>query len=102
MNRYTHRIVGRNGYTVFTGTRAQCVDYVQPGFGWRIVADPPAALIAAAPDMLARLESLLWDLDAIGYAQEDDEVSGAECVDVVSRHIERIRALIAKATGVTS
>jgi hypothetical protein len=61
--------------------------------------DANAALIAAAPDLLARLESLLFDLDAIGYADEDDEVSGAECVDVCSQHIESIRAAIAKATG---
>jgi hypothetical protein len=70
---------------------------------WPVAADGQqsanAALIASAPELLARLESLLFDLDAIGYADEDDEVSGAECVDVCSQHIESIRAAIAKATG---
>ena len=38
---------------------------------------------------------------SIGFARADDDVAGTECVDTVSQHIERLRAAIAKATGVT-
>ena len=64
-------------------------------------AEGDAALIAAAPELLAVMADLLADLDAIGFERADDDVAGTECVDTVSQHIERLRAAIAKATGVT-
>ena len=60
-----------------------------------------ARLIAAAPDLLAVMADLLADLDTIGFECDDDDVAGTDCVDTVSQHIERARAAIAKATGVT-
>ena len=38
-------------------------------------------------------KDLLFDLDAIGFGQDDEPVSGSACVDVMCMYIEQLRNL---------
>lgn len=51
-----------------------------------------AALIVKAPDVRDALADLVRALDALGFADSDADVSGADCVDTIAQHLPRLRA----------
>lgn len=50
-------------------------------------------------ELAGAIDDLVSGLESIGFGDDDADVSGADCVDVVARALPRLREALAKALG---